>query len=592
MAIELIDGTKLPAFPTEYDNEGDETAPVLSDLKYRAVFYEPGYEVYHLFFCSKPFAYLSVEKDFFPTDALVADSSIVQVSFVQFTFWGAPGEDCSNEDEWGTWELDGWGDIRLPGMLPEDEYEPQWADHNIRVIAKVPELDDNVTGEIIWTNDIYFPNCVKPIILSDGTQLPTIPRRALDAGPYMAVIRFKGSDNFSAYYLLVSPKPAFISKVGLRPNTSKEQLCLAPERRFVAYFDNEMTEWQVMLDGTNSLMPVYDLSEQQSLVWANHDICCMAEYNSDEDYTIGTEIARKSDVNYRITEGVMRDFADQARRLGASSASLTPAEIETIFRAVTAASGDTGTVEIVSWADGTDEQIAAMVAAMDAGTLSIEDTGWAVGDERQVTLSAMEATGVGESHVEQTVTLVLMDSQHYTLTEATAGGDTMDHFVVGMKGVLANGNSSESGYMNSAHTNSGSWSGCARRTWCNEVFRIAIPETLRGCFKQFKVPTATEYNANTVTETDDYFALFAEKEVFGSCTYSNTTEAAALTQIKWYETKDNRKKHAGDTEYIYHWWERSPSQSGNSQFCYATSAAGVNYMGAGSSISISPFGCI
>lgn len=250
------------------------------------------------------------------------------------------------------------------------------------------------------------------------------------------------------------------------------------------------------------------------------------------------------------------------------------------------------TLKIVSWADGTDEQIAAMVAALDDGTISIEDTGWAVGDERKVTLAAMAATGVGETHVEQTVTLVLMDSQHYTLTKATAGGDTKDHFVVGMKNMLANGTTREGGYMNSSNTNSGSWSGCARRAWCNDVFRAAIPETLRGCFKQFKVPTATTHNGYSVTETDDYFALFAEKEIFGSRTYSNTTEANALSQIKWYETAANRIKKDGDAGSAGRWWERSPFSDGDGSFCGVSSAGAAYSGGASYDYGLAPFGCI
>ena len=64
---------------------------------------------------------------------------------------------------------------------------------------------------------------------------------------------------------------------------------------------------------------------------------------------------------------------------------------------------------IVTWADGTDAEIVAMVNAADDGMINLADY-WSVGDERQVTLSAMEATGVGESHVEQTVTFVLMNA--------------------------------------------------------------------------------------------------------------------------------------------------------------------------------------
>ena len=65
-------------------------------------------------------------------------------------------------------------------------------------------------------------------------------------------------------------------------------------------------------------------------------------------------------------------------------------------------------IEIVPWATGTDAQIAKMIAALDSGKITVADTGWQIGDEREVSLAAMEATGVDESHEAQTVTFVLM----------------------------------------------------------------------------------------------------------------------------------------------------------------------------------------
>jgi hypothetical protein len=172
-------------------------------------------------------------------------------------------------------------------------------------------------------------------------------------------------------------------------------------------------------------------------------------------------------------------------------------------------------VEIVPWATGTDKEIAAMIAALDDGRITIEDTGWQIGDERTVSLAAMEATGVGETHAAQEVTLVIMDSQHYDLV-----GGGKDHFVVGLKNCL-----NEMGYMNSTDTSAGSWEASARRAWCNNVFKNAIPATLRNCFKQFNVITCTEWDGTTNTTSNDYFALFAEKEVFGERTFSNEMPA-------------------------------------------------------------------
>lgn len=240
-------------------------------------------------------------------------------------------------------------------------------------------------------------------------------------------------------------------------------------------------------------------------------------------------------------------------------------------------------VEIVPWATGTDEEIAAMIAALDDGRITIQDTGWQIGDERTVSLAAMEATGVGETHATQQVTLVLMDSQHYDLV-----GGGKDHFVVGLKNCL-----NEKGYMNSADTSAGSWESSARRAWCNNVFKNAIPETLRNCFKQFNVITCTEWNGTTNTTSNDYFALFAEKEVFGERTLSNETEAAALTQVAYYATEANRIKTVNGEAGI--WLERSPNADPNGEgsiFCVVVDDGEANGSIASGACGLAPFGCI
>ena len=71
-------------------------------------------------------------------------------------------------------------------------------------------------------------------------------------------------------------------------------------------------------------------------------------------------------------------------------------------------------IKIVTWAGGTDEEIVKMVAAADAGLINLSDY-WVVGDTRTVQLSAMSATGVGESHEAQEVDLVLMHAGVYEL---------------------------------------------------------------------------------------------------------------------------------------------------------------------------------
>ena len=430
MAITLIDGTVLPDI-----SEGYECFSYITILRSQAI-NDAGECLYMAFISDSSQIFASPDLTGTVSGGLMCTNALS----------GRESNDrlCSLNPDTNAWQIYDDDPTSNRGQCPLDiefgsyftlSTSIAWSNHDILEIAGV----DETTGEITYADEPYFPSSVAsapPFVLPDGTEFPALPDGCFDGTPYGVISRFDDGD----CSVVTTQSPAYVEE-----NEDSIPVVFFPVGTERLWFLIDGV-WQFFLETENDAPVEWMPFAENPVVWSNYDMMH------------GTEIARKSDVNYRITDGRMRSIANEARRLGASSASLTPADIEAIFRAVTAASdddtgGDTGTVEIVTWADGTDEQIAAMVAAMDAGTLSIEDTGWAVGDERQVTLSAMEATGVGESHAEQTVTLVLMDSQHYTLTEATAGGDTKDHFVVGLKNCL-----NEAGYMNSSYTNSGYFS--------------------------------------------------------------------------------------------------------------------------------------
>ena len=242
-------------------------------------------------------------------------------------------------------------------------------------------------------------------------------------------------------------------------------------------------------------------------------------------------------------------------------------------------------LKIVTWADGTDAEIVAMVNAADNGEINLSDH-WHVGDERQVTLSAMAATGVAETHAEQTVTFVLMNSGGKTLANATSSGRSECSFIVGMKNGLA-----ETGYINSSNTNSGGWESSKRRTWCNSVFRNAIPEVLRDIFKQHLNVTANGNSTTTATSTD-YFALPAEKEVFGSNTYADSTAEVSLSQFEYYKTSANRIKKTGDSGSAGRWWERSPGSGYSGSVCRVGSNGTAGISDATKANLLAPFGVI
>lgn len=250
-------------------------------------------------------------------------------------------------------------------------------------------------------------------------------------------------------------------------------------------------------------------------------------------------------------------------------------------------------IEVVPWSTGTDAEIVSLIQSADDRDIDLSEY-WNIGDERTISLSAIATSGsntygswsVGESQPAHDQVFTLMDFGHYSLTTATSGGKTINNCVVGMKNAIKN-----AGYMNSNNTNIGSWNGSNRRAWCNAGLRASIPSTLLPAFKQFNVITAETYNGSTNQTSADYFALFAEKEVFGSQSYSNITEANALTQIQYYITAANRIK--ARPGYAAGAWNLRSPDSTNSQYFGVVTSQGTAYSYKASQTYIqSPFGCI
>jgi len=244
-------------------------------------------------------------------------------------------------------------------------------------------------------------------------------------------------------------------------------------------------------------------------------------------------------------------------------------------------------VEIVSWEEGTDAQIAAMVAADRSGTINLQDY-WSVGDTRSVSLSAMEATGVGETHAAQTVNLVLMDStcRGFTWTETPSSGVTVPRFIVGMKDSLK-----ENGYMNAEGTNAGGWRDCARRAWCNSIFYNALPTDLKPIFKYFSWSQGQGGTDTGVNTTSDIFALAVDKTIFGSSSNAVEAESALYAQWTWYSTASNRIKKVNGSNS--QWWEASALKNNTNAFLNVSNAgAATSGNNAIRTRGISPFGCV
>lgn len=262
----------------------------------------------------------------------------------------------------------------------------------------------------------------------------------------------------------------------------------------------------------------------------------------------------------------------------------------TVVAGTTSYSVELSPLKLVSWSSGSDEDIKKMIDAYYAGKLALAkiQSVWAIGDERTVHLSAMSATGVSESHVAQDVQMVIMN---WGGKKLASDGTTDVLAIIGQKDNLNDGTYYESGKMNAYNSNEYGWKTSPRRTWCNDVYRIAITSsTMRECFKQFINKTSVGKKSSTLDETSDYFAFPSEIEAFGNNTHSATGEGS---QFEYYETQSHRQKRYSAFANGYGaCWGRSPSITSDSSYCCI--AGDGTYVGynATTEIGLSPFGCI
>lgn len=256
-------------------------------------------------------------------------------------------------------------------------------------------------------------------------------------------------------------------------------------------------------------------------------------------------------------------------------------------------------LKIVTFADGTDAEIARMIKAHYAGKINIGDY-WAVGDKRTIHHNAMNATGVSESHKANDYAYVIIGIEHDDLVTAINGKakaaitiqterllylDTTTEYNNSLDA------SHECGYMNSSDMNSGGWEGCERRTWCNNVYKKCLPAYVQSMMKQVKKLTSVGGQSSTIKTSNDYAFLLSEIEIFGNIPYSFGGEGIQYQYFK--NATANRYKSPQTSNYYVSgiWWERSPCRSGNESFCVVNEAGNTDIAGAGQARSLAPCLC-
>ena len=256
-----------------------------------------------------------------------------------------------------------------------------------------------------------------------------------------------------------------------------------------------------------------------------------------------------------------------------------------------------GTLEETSWAD--------------ISSISSDGANYfAVGDTKSVAVNGT----VGTLPLDTTLYVYILGFNHNSAVEGTGisfGGFTTSsengvnvalcdsHY-----GSNSTGGSKWFNMNHSANTNSGGWKGCDMRydilgsvevknqqdatsaatsSPVENTLMAALPSALRAVMKPItkytdNVGGGTDTAAN-VTTTVDYLPLLAEKEIFGSRSYANSTEQSHQAQYAFYANGNSKVKynHSSTSSAVF-WWERSAYCYGSGTFCrvYVGGNAGSN----------------
>jgi len=216
---------------------------------------------------------------------------------------------------------------------------------------------------------------------------------------------------------------------------------------------------------------------------------------------------------------------------------------------------------VPSWSTGTDAELAQAIQLHKDGVINLYNY-WNVGDERDVQLSAISATPAQPA---QTVTWVIMD-------QGGIEGDGL--FVAGMKNCLTNTVDMWS------QVSPDGWDISALREWANyatDSFKNALPSTFASLF--ILVQNTSERSGGVDYKyVGDYFALFAEKQLFGTNIRANPNYETTLSQFAYYAQDANRiKKKLGNSASSYSaYWQRSASTTAGN-WCIVNTSGGSSY---------------
>ena len=178
--------------------------------------------------------------------------------------------------------------------------------------------------------------------------------------------------------------------------------------------------------------------------------------------------------------------------------------------------------KIVTFADGTDAEIAAMLEAHYRGDINIEEY-WNVGDTRVVHINTTNSGTA--SHVAQNMNMVIMDFNHDDLS-TPINGVSKAAVSVGFREMMGNNGTSENEYYwGSKHApvaDDENYSASPLRTWLNGGLLNALPSTFSSIIKEVNKKNLVYHSKADKAPliTRDKIWLLSYPEMFGTQSYS------------------------------------------------------------------------
>ena len=280
----------------------------------------------------------------------------------------------------------------------------------------------------------------------------------------------------------------------------------------------------------------------------------------------------------------LTDAIDECKRITKEAEELLNKVMDMGVYSITTLNG----IKLVSWTDGSWQDIANMIEAHYNGDINIVDY-WKCEDTRRIELKNGEF-----------IDLVLIDNNHDDLVNPI-NGIRKAVFTVQTKNCL---NTKMCMFNSYDDPKFSLWSNSDIRNYLNTEFYQNLPDELQSLIKTvMKVtyryaykPKFGPYYSESTTTKEAVF-LLSEMEVYGTQALDASTYGSGSdgTQYEYYKTTSNRIKCLGiDGTSAQAWWLRSSivHSNGGSYFRYVNSNGDVDYSSAYDTIGVAVAFCI